>query len=218
MPPTGQTSKEVQGMQGREDGGMDLEKERLINIGAMTGGNLSAKLRIWLLQTKIKKKTRSGRQGIEIFLGQKDKGMENLRDLEEGSQRELCDYWMPRVWCLGMLRGKKHSKRDAMKPDHSLGFNNSSFAPESSEHQEIWDNLFSHHIRKAAFCFKRSVVKHNSMTLINVFQLRVKHKWKVPISEKAMKMWRRYYFQAERRGKILCLAHFRKVQSDRAGE
>lgn len=47
MPPTGQTSKEVQGMQGREDGGMDLEKERLINIGAMRGvGNLSVKLRI----------------------------------------------------------------------------------------------------------------------------------------------------------------------------
>ena len=46
MPPTGQTSKEVQGMQGREDGGMDLEKERLINTGAMRGGNLSVKLRI----------------------------------------------------------------------------------------------------------------------------------------------------------------------------
>lgn len=57
MPPTGQTSKEVQGMQGREDGGMDLEKERLINIGAMRGvGNLSVKLRIWLLQIKIFKK------------------------------------------------------------------------------------------------------------------------------------------------------------------
>lgn len=46
MPPTGQTSKEVQGMQGREDGGMDLEKERLINTGSMRGGNLSVKLRI----------------------------------------------------------------------------------------------------------------------------------------------------------------------------
>ena len=57
MPPTGQTSKEVQGMQRREDGGMDLEKERLINIGAMRGvGNLSVKLRIWLLQIKIFKK------------------------------------------------------------------------------------------------------------------------------------------------------------------
>lgn len=46
MPSTGQTSKEVQGMQGREEGGMDLEKERLISIGAVMGENLSVKLRI----------------------------------------------------------------------------------------------------------------------------------------------------------------------------
>lgn len=56
MPSTGQTSKEVQGMQGRQEGGMDLEKERLISIGTVMGENLSVKLRIWLLQLKIKKK------------------------------------------------------------------------------------------------------------------------------------------------------------------
>lgn len=46
MPSTGQTSKEVQGTPGREKGGMDLEKERLISIGAVMGENLSVKLRI----------------------------------------------------------------------------------------------------------------------------------------------------------------------------
>jgi hypothetical protein len=51
------------------------------------------------------------------------------------------------------------------------------------------------------------------VTVINLFPLWAKYKWKVSISEKAMKMRRRYYLQAERRGESLCLAHFRKVQS-----
>jgi hypothetical protein len=65
-------------------------------------------------KTKVKKQEMEGKVQ-KISYGKKDRKMENMRETsgsnEEGSQRDPCDYQMPRVWCLGMLQEQTQAKR-----------------------------------------------------------------------------------------------------------